>query len=63
MSNEEMFNLLKRTPIRTDATGLFNYIMEHEKYECFILDMINRYGIIVGKREERRKRRQGDSNV
>lgn len=56
MSNEEIYNLLRKTPVRTDAIPLIEYILEHEKHACLVYDAIFRYGIIVGKQEERKKR-------
>lgn len=61
MNIEKTYKLLKTTPIRTDAVPLFQYIIENEACEGFVLDMIYRYGIMVGKREER-KRRKAVSN-
>ena len=58
MNIKETYELLKTTPVRTDAISLFDYISKNEEYKEFAFDMIYRYGIMVGKREERSRRKK-----
>lgn len=56
MDNEKIYKILKKTPIKVPNYPFIDYVLENEKYEIFAVDLIFRYGIMVGKQEERKKR-------
>lgn len=57
----EIFRILKKMPIRTDAVPTMSYILDHENYFDLLLDDIFKYGVIVGKQEERKKHNENKS--